>query len=110
MPRLFAVRQYQTLFAMVQVWDSLGRLLYQSAPLQSSITALAWSPTSEAFAVGCYNSLLLCHASGWLYSKVCVALPSMARLDTIQFVCPCLLDAIDFGCRLDDLAFCCAYL
>lgn len=54
----------------MQVWDSLGRLLYQSAPLQSSITAVAWSLTSEMFAVGCYNSLLLCHASGWLYSKV----------------------------------------
>ena len=54
-----------------QVWDSLGRLLYQSMPLASAVTALAWSPTSEIFTVGTYNSLLLCHASGWLCSKVC---------------------------------------
>ena len=59
-----------TFIVYFQVWDSLGRLLYQSAPMLSSITALAWSPTSEVFAVGAYNTLLLCHASGWLYSKV----------------------------------------
>lgn len=53
-----------------QVWDSLGRQLYQSAPLLSVVTAVAWSPTSEVFTVGAYNSLLLCHASGWLCSKV----------------------------------------
>ena len=53
-----------------QVWDSLGRLLYQSAPLLSVVTAVAWSPASEVFAVGAYDTLLLCHASGWLCSKV----------------------------------------
>ncbi|DBA75301.1 hypothetical protein WJX77_003211 [Trebouxia sp. C0004] len=52
-----------------KVWDSLGRLLYQSMPLASAVTALAWSPTSEIFTVGTYKSLLLCHASGWLCSK-----------------------------------------
>ena len=57
----------------LQVWDTLGRLLYQSAPLLSPVTALAWSPSAEVFTVGSYNSLLLCHASGWLVSKVGIA-------------------------------------
>ncbi|KAL3133954.1 Intraflagellar transport protein 80 [Trebouxia sp. C0010 RCD-2024] len=63
-----------------KVWDTLGRLLYQSAPLLSTVTALAWSPTAEVFTVGTYNSLLLCHASGWLYSKACTNTGSISDL------------------------------
>jgi hypothetical protein len=53
-----------------QVWDAYGRLLYQSIPLDYSITSVAWCPSGEMFAVGSFNSLQLCDRMGWAYSKV----------------------------------------
>lgn len=63
-----------------KVWDNLGRLLYQSAPLLSVVTAVAWSPASEVFAVGACDTLLLCHASGWLCSKASTDTGSLLNL------------------------------
>ncbi len=53
-----------------QVWDSFGRLLYQSRPFEYSITSLAWCPSGDLFAAGSFNTLALCDQMGWLYSKV----------------------------------------
>ena len=55
---------------LMQVWDSLGRLLYQSAPQDHVVTAVAWSPSSDLFAVGSFNTVSLCGRSGSAFSKV----------------------------------------
>jgi hypothetical protein len=47
-----------------QVWDCYGRVLYQSAKADSSIMSIAWCPSGEAFAVGSFNSLMLCDKTG----------------------------------------------
>jgi intraflagellar transport protein 80 len=53
----------------VQVWDSYGRLLFQSSPFEHSITSAAWAPGGGLFAVGSFNCLALCDKMGWLHSK-----------------------------------------
>lgn len=53
-----------------KVWDSFGRLLYQSSLFDYSVTSVAWSPRGEQFAVGSFNSLQLCDRMGWAYSKL----------------------------------------
>lgn len=53
-----------------QVWDSFGRLLYQSSPFDYAVTSVAWCPSGDLFAVGTFNNLLLCDRMGWAYSKV----------------------------------------
>ncbi|CAK9221469.1 unnamed protein product [Sphagnum troendelagicum] len=52
-----------------KVWDCYGRVLYQSAKADSSIMSIAWCPSGEAFAVGSFNSLMLCDKTGWPHSK-----------------------------------------
>jgi intraflagellar transport protein 80 len=47
-----------------QVWDSYGRLLFQSKPTDSIITSVAWSPDGELFAVGSFNTIQLCDKNG----------------------------------------------
>ena len=53
-----------------QVWDNFGRLLFQSAPFEYSVTAVSWCPSGELFAAGSFDSLYLCDRMGWSYSKV----------------------------------------
>jgi intraflagellar transport protein 80 len=52
-----------------KVWDAYGRLLFSSAPLESAVTALGWSPSGDLLAVGAFNTLHLCDRTGWAYSK-----------------------------------------
>ena len=52
-----------------KVWDSFGRPLFASKPLEFSVTAVAWSPNGELFGVGLYNSIRLCDRTGWTYSR-----------------------------------------
>eukprot|EP00744_Colponema_vietnamica_P004654 GILI01006912.1.p1 GENE.GILI01006912.1~~GILI01006912.1.p1 ORF type:complete len:758 (-),score=200.90 GILI01006912.1:92-2365(-) len=52
-----------------KVWDSYGRQLFSSAPLEHVITSVAWSPNGELFAVGSFNMLRLCDKTGWSYSR-----------------------------------------
>ena len=52
-----------------KVWDAFGRLLFSSSFLDHVVTAVAWCPDGEMFAVGSYNLLLLCDKTGWNYSK-----------------------------------------
>lgn len=61
---------YSIFWCIPQVWDNLGRLLYQSAAQENSVTSVAWCPSSDMFAVGSYNSLMLCDRNGWMYTKV----------------------------------------
>jgi WD40 repeat protein len=46
------------------VWDSYGRLLYNSQPHEHPITSVAWAPDGEIFAVGSFNTLRLCDKTG----------------------------------------------
>jgi intraflagellar transport protein 80 len=52
-----------------KVWDSFGRPLYASKPLEFAVTAVSWSPNGELFGVGLYNSIRLCDKTGWTYSR-----------------------------------------
>lgn len=54
---------------MYKVWDSFGRQLFQSAPFDTVVTSVAWSPNGEVFSVGSYNTLRLCDKTGWSYSR-----------------------------------------
>jgi len=52
-----------------KIWDSYGRLLFCSAPLDHVVTSVAWSPNGKYFAVGSYNVLKLCDRTGWSYCR-----------------------------------------
>jgi len=52
-----------------KIWDSYGRLLFNSAPLDHVVTSVAWSPNGKYFAVGSYNVLKLCDRTGWSYCR-----------------------------------------
>ncbi|KAF2978760.1 hypothetical protein EK904_012369, partial [Melospiza melodia maxima] len=53
---------------VLQVWDSFGRVLYNSQPHEYPITAIAWALDGELFAVGSFNTLRLCDKTGWSYA------------------------------------------
>lgn len=52
-----------------KIWDSYGRLLFCSAPLDNVVTSVAWSPNGKYFAVGSFNVLKLCDRTGWSYCR-----------------------------------------
>jgi intraflagellar transport protein 80 len=52
-----------------KVWDSYGRQLYSSRPMEHVITSIAWSPNGESFAVGSYNLIRLCDRVGWTHCR-----------------------------------------
>ncbi len=52
------------LWLLAQVWDSLGRLLFQSSPSEHVITSVAWAPNGENFAVGSYDMVRVCDKAG----------------------------------------------
>ena len=52
-----------------RVWDSYGRQLYSSKPNEFAVTAVAWAPSGDYFAVGSFTSLSLCDRTGWAYSR-----------------------------------------
>ncbi|NWV07561.1 IFT80 protein, partial [Ptilonorhynchus violaceus] len=51
-----------------KVWDSFGRVLYNSQPHEYPITSIAWALDGELFAVGSFNTLRLCDKTGWSYA------------------------------------------
>jgi len=59
------------------VFDSFGRVLYTSKPLEHVITSISWSPNGEVFAVGSFNNIRLCDKTGWTHSKHRVASGSL---------------------------------
>lgn len=52
-----------------QVWDSFGRTMYQSGRLSYAITSVKWCPNGQSFAVGAFNTLILCDKTGWSHSR-----------------------------------------
>lgn len=48
-----------------KVWDSFGRCLFASGELEFPVTAARWSPSGEWFALGSFDSILLCDKMGW---------------------------------------------
>ena len=52
-----------------KVWDSFGRQLFQSQPLDHVATCVSWSPRGDYFAVGSYDVLRLCDKLGWCHSR-----------------------------------------
>ncbi|CAM9962929.1 unnamed protein product [Heterosigma akashiwo] len=52
-----------------RVWDAFGRQLKKSEPLGAVVTAVAWSPSGEHFAVGAFDHLRLCDKTGWAHSR-----------------------------------------
>ncbi|XP_050395102.1 intraflagellar transport protein 80 homolog [Patella vulgata] len=51
-----------------RVWDTYGRMIYNSAAHDYPITSASWTPDGEMFAVGSFNTLRLCDRSGWSYA------------------------------------------
>jgi len=74
-----------------KIWDSYGRLLFSSAPLDHVVTALAWSPTGKHFAVGSFNVLKLCDRTGWSYCR------ETPETGSVFSICWC-SDGTQFGC------------
>jgi len=52
-----------------KVWDSFGRQLYSSRPMEHVITSISWSPNGELFAVGSFNLIRLCDRVGWTHCR-----------------------------------------
>mmetsp|Transcript_10313 Transcript_10313/g.18966 ORF Transcript_10313/g.18966 Transcript_10313/m.18966 type:complete len:783 (+) Transcript_10313:217-2565(+) len=52
-----------------RVWDSYGRQLFTSAPLEHVVTCLAWNPKGSAFAAGAFDVLKICDRTGWTQSR-----------------------------------------
>ena len=52
------------------MWDAFGQLLYQSAPFDHAVSAVAWHPRGQIFAVGGFNALAVCDQMGWAHAKV----------------------------------------
>lgn len=50
------------------VWDDGGRALFRSDAFPAPLTAIAWRPAGDAFAVGAHGQLLLCDRAGWVAS------------------------------------------
>lgn len=76
-----------------KIWDSYGRLLLCSAPLDHVVTAVAWSPTGKHFAVGSYNVLKLCDRTGWSHCRESPKVGSIFSIswcdDSAQLACGC---------------------
>lgn len=74
-----------------KVWDSFGRQLYSSRPMEHVITAISWSPNGDCFAVGSYSMLRLCDKTGWTHCRErmqCGSVLSIAwTSDGTQFAC-----------------------
>lgn len=51
-----------------KVWDSFGRMLYQSESHDHVLTSVRWSPNGSMFAVGAYDLLRLCDEKGWSHN------------------------------------------
>lgn len=73
-----------------KLWDHLGRNLFISISHDFPITSVAWSPDGQCFAVGSYNTLLLCDKAGWSHSLERLSTGSLQSLcwfeDSTQLV------------------------
>eukprot|EP00939_MAST-03C_sp_MAST-3C-sp1_P001027 g1027.t1 len=51
-----------------KVWDSFGRVLFQSSTHDDVLTSVRWCPNGSMFAIGSYDTLRLCDETGWSHS------------------------------------------
>ncbi len=74
-----------------KVWDSFGRQLYSSRPLEHVVTSIRWNPNGDHFAVGSFNVIRLCDKSGWSHCREKVSSGSILSIawtpDGTQFAC-----------------------
>lgn len=74
-----------------KVWDSYGRQLFSSAPLDYAITAVQFSPDGEMFAVGSFNTLRVCDKTGWSQCREATSTGSIFNVawtsDCTQLAC-----------------------
>jgi intraflagellar transport protein 80 len=72
-----------------KVWDSFGRQLYSSRPLDHVVTDIAWSPNGALFAVGSFNLVRVCDKVGWTHCRDRVNIGSLQHIawtpDSTQF-------------------------
>ena len=55
---------------MYRVFDTIGREDYcSSPPLPHAVSAIKWSPRARLFAVGSYDLVRVCDASGWVHAR-----------------------------------------
>jgi hypothetical protein len=75
------------------VWDDGGRELYKSDSYTVALTAAAWRPIGDCFAIGLHNTILLCDAVGWVASSQAHASGSALALtwspDGMSCAAPC---------------------
>lgn len=53
-----------------KLWDTFGRILYQSKPSQFPITEISFSPTAEFLLIGTFGQIKLCDQSGTVISSI----------------------------------------
>lgn len=74
-----------------KVWDSFGRQLFSSRPMEHVVTSISWSPNGECFAVGGFNVLRLCDKTGWTHCRERLQSGSIMNIawtsDGTQFAC-----------------------
>lgn len=66
-----------------RVWDTYGRQLFVSAPLEHVVTSVAWSPSGDVFAVGSFDTLRLCDPAGWSHARE--RLPGAGSLQSLAW-------------------------
>jgi intraflagellar transport protein 80 len=62
------------------VWDSFGRMMYSSKPMENVISAVKWSPNGDVFAVGLHNHIRLCDKTGWTHCKERISTGSLMNI------------------------------
>lgn len=91
-----------------RVWDSFGRQVFRSSPVDFSVTSIAWAPSGDSFAVGSFNRLLLCSRQGWTQSSDSVSTGSIYGMawtaDGTQLACAGASGAVCFAQRVGKVA------
>ena len=64
-----------------RVWSEDGELLHASRPFDFAVSAVRWSPSGRYFAVGAFNLIALCDASGWAHSRQRCSTGTLTALD-----------------------------
>lgn len=88
-----------------RVWDDAGRELFKSEAFGVALTAVAWRPAGDCFAVAMHGRLVLCNAAGWATASHAHASGSALALawtpDGVGFAATCGDGAVLVGGVLD---------
>ena len=63
-----------------KTWDEHGLLLFQSSRLDHVVASVRWNPAGDAFAVGSFDSITLCDATGFTSGKTPVDAGTVLKL------------------------------